>query len=101
MYQVIRNYLEWSEFARTPEQLRDAVSAVIAPIDLFAFAFLAQPKSGRPLLISIYPPDWTDYYIARGYQRRDPVILHSRLQSVYLESSDGEEVRRKRLRFLP
>lgn len=78
MYQVIRNYLEQPESARTPEQLRDAVSAVIAPIDLFAFAFLAQPNGGKPLLISTYPPDWTDHYIAQGYQCRDPVILHSR-----------------------
>lgn len=77
MYQVVRDYLERSEYACSPDQLRDAVSAVVAPIDFFAFAFLALPDGRQPLLISTYPPDWTDHYIAQGYQRRDPVILHS------------------------
>jgi DNA-binding CsgD family transcriptional regulator len=77
MLQLARDFLERSKYARTPEQLRDAVSAVIAPLDLFAFAFLALPEGAKPLLISTYPPDWTDHYIAQDYQRRDPVILRS------------------------
>ncbi len=33
MYQMIRSHLEMSEYARTPYQLRDAVHAIVAPID--------------------------------------------------------------------
>ena len=75
MYQMIRSYLERSEYARTPDQLRDAVSAIIAPIDFHSFAFLALGEP--PFLISTYPIEWTGHYVAQGYQRRDPVILHS------------------------
>lgn len=77
MLNLARDFLERSKYAHNSEQLRDAVSAVIAPMDIFAFAILAPPEGAKPLLISTYPPDWINHYIAQGYQRRDPVILRS------------------------
>ncbi len=75
MRRVVQRYLENSEYARTPDQLRDAVSAVIAPLDFHSFAFLA--LGDPPFLISSYPIAWTGHYIAQGYQACDPVILNS------------------------
>jgi Autoinducer binding domain len=75
MHRVIQRYLENSEYARSPGQLRDAVSAVIAPLDFHSFAFLA--LGDPPFLISSHPIAWTGHYIAQGYQACDPVILNS------------------------
>lgn len=37
----ILRYLEKAEFTTNPEQFRDAVVAVVAPIDLHSFAYMA------------------------------------------------------------
>jgi len=79
MQRALRDYIENAELASNPTQLRDVVEQVIRPFDFNAFAFLALPDSGdAPLLISNYDERWQDHYVARSYQKRDPVMLHSR-----------------------
>ena len=79
MRRIIRDYLEAMERASNADQLRDAVAKVISSFDFNAFAFLAMSdKDGPPLLISNYDDKWQTHYISQGYQRRDPVMLHSR-----------------------
>lgn len=87
MYQIVQDYLEQSQYARNPEELRDAVSAVIALMDFHSFAFLALGKT--PFLISSYPIAWTGHYIAQDYQRRDPVMLISQqVTDLFMWSSE-------------
>lgn len=87
MYQIIQDYLEQSQYARSPEDLRDAVDAVIALLDFHSFAFLALGKT--PFLISSYPIAWTGHYIAQDYQRRDPVMLFSeRMTELFMWSPE-------------
>lgn len=79
MLRIISDYLECAESASNEDQLRDAVAAVINLFDFSAFAFLALSHEGSPpLLISNYDERWQHHYIVCGYQRRDPVMLHSR-----------------------
>jgi DNA-binding CsgD family transcriptional regulator len=79
MQRIIREYLENAELASSPNELRDAVAQLIRPLDFNAFAFLAlSDKGSPPILVSNYDERWQTHYIAQGYQRRDPVMLHSR-----------------------
>ncbi|WP_280944198.1 autoinducer binding domain-containing protein [Mesorhizobium sp. WSM2561] len=50
-----------------------------AALDLLTFAYLSLPTraSGKPRLISNYPPRWTAHYLSNGYQTVDPVIARA------------------------
>lgn len=78
MRRIIQEYVEHTDFASNPGQLSDALAHVIRPFDFNAFAFLALPKGKPPLLFSNYDNRWQVHYVDRGYQSRDPVMLHSR-----------------------
>lgn len=78
MRRNVDDYLENVELASTPDQLREAVVKVVNPLDFNAFAFLVLPNEKPPLLISNYDERWQKHYVARSYQRRDPVMLQSR-----------------------
>lgn len=78
MRRVIHDYLEHAEAALTPDQLGETVARMIHHFDFSAFAFLALPNGKAPLLISNYDDRWQTHYVDHGYQRRDPVMLHSR-----------------------
>lgn len=59
--------------------LRAAMAAATAALDLPCFAYLALPQGrrGEVRLISSYPSGWTDHYLESRYERLDPVILRS------------------------
>lgn len=78
MRRNVDDYLKNAEFASNPDQLCNAIAKVIRPFDFNAFAFLGLPDGKPPLLISNYDERWQNHYVARSYQRRDPVMLHSR-----------------------
>lgn len=75
MQQIVRNYLEASEFARTPGQLRDAIASVIGLLDCHGFAYLtlSDNAADTPYLLSNYDVRWTTQYQTRRDHLRDPV----------------------------
>jgi len=81
MQQIVRNYLEASEFARTPDQLRNAIASVITLLDCHGFAYLTLPDddaADTPYLLSNYDVRWTTQYQARRDHLRDPVTRQAR-----------------------
>lgn len=80
MQQIVRNYLEALEFARTLDQLRDAIVAKIDLLDCHGFAYISLPdnKAEAPYLLSNYDVRWTTRYRARRYHLRDPVTRQAR-----------------------
>jgi DNA-binding CsgD family transcriptional regulator len=83
MCSAFRTYVEQLESACTEDQLRSAIAAVAAKLDVPTFAYVALPRRRNlPLrLISNYPPLWMNHYVARGYQNCDPVVGHLGLAS--------------------
>jgi DNA-binding CsgD family transcriptional regulator len=80
MQQIVRNYLEASEFARSPDDLRDAIGMVVALLDCHGFAYLTLPDdmADTPYLLSNYDVRWTTQYQARRDHLRDPVTRQAR-----------------------
>ena len=60
------------------DSLKETLNEVAAEVGLGLFAYLDVPlykrSTTKPLLISSYPKDWTDYYLANQFERIDPVI---------------------------
>jgi DNA-binding CsgD family transcriptional regulator len=56
--------------------MQDAVAALAAAFGLPLFAYISDlaRRSTIPLLISNYPPNWTDHYLNCRYDRLDPII---------------------------
>lgn len=75
MEQIIRGYLQASEFAQSVDELRDAIAGVIHLLDCHGFAYLTLPPatSDTPFLMSNYDARWTAQYQERHYHLRDPV----------------------------
>lgn len=80
MQQIVHDYLEASEFARTPDQLREAIVAVISLLDCHGFAYLtlSDDTADAPYLLSNYDVRWTTQYQARRDDLRDPVTRQAR-----------------------
>jgi LuxR family transcriptional activator of conjugal transfer of Ti plasmids len=79
MHRVFWNYVDQLEAAANNRQLREALEMVTAGLDLPLVAYLALPDKpkGRPKLITNYPEGWRSLYIARGYQRSDPIMIRA------------------------
>lgn len=80
MNSVFRNFVEilW----RNPDAtvLCDAMEQVAVALDLPSFAYLhaSRDNPAQIQLISNYPNDWTALYLARDYERFDPVVINAR-----------------------
>lgn len=65
--------------SRSPNvsELGAAMEAIVAVFDLNRFAYLYSPRESpsQVNLISNYPSDWTNHYMANAYDRIDPVIV--------------------------
>lgn len=79
MEYIFQTFLDDLELAGNIHQLRDVLAAVAVGIGLGSYAYmaLASSPSKRPKLISSYDIRWTDHYLAKRYEQRDPVILRS------------------------
>lgn len=92
---VFRNFVEilW----RNPDatMLRDAMEQVAFALDLGSFAYLhaARDNPTQFQLISNYPNDWTDLYLARDYEGCDPVVMSARTEPEPFEWGGGRWTR--------
>jgi len=77
MHRIVQEYFEGVDYAAGPSELCDTISTTAIALGFQAFAFLAVSAESEPILISTYPKEWTDCYIERGYEGRDPVILRA------------------------
>jgi len=79
MEYVLQAFLDELELAGNIHQLRNVLTAVAVGIGLGSYAYmaLANSPSKRPRLISSYDTRWTDHYLAKRYEQRDPVIVRS------------------------
>jgi DNA-binding CsgD family transcriptional regulator len=79
MEYVFQAFLDDIELAGNIHQLRAVLAAIITGLGLGSYAYLALSNSlsRRPRLVSNYDARWTDYYLAKRYEQRDPVILRS------------------------
>jgi DNA-binding CsgD family transcriptional regulator len=79
MEYIFQAFLDELELAGNIHQLRDVLAAVAVGIGLGSYAYLAlaNSPSKRPSLISSYDIRWTDHYLAKRYEQRDPVIVRS------------------------
>ncbi|WP_082190746.1 LuxR family transcriptional regulator [Bradyrhizobium pachyrhizi] len=82
MHRIFQNFIDLLSTAQDSADLREAITAAAAALDLSSFAYLALPRNGasKPTLISTYPLEWTSHYLQNRYQRIDPVIVEA-LQS--------------------
>ncbi|WP_353646011.1 LuxR family transcriptional regulator [Mesorhizobium sp. WSM2239] len=76
---VFETFLEQLSESVDETDFREAMARAAAALDLLTFAYLSLPPrpSGKPRLISNYPPPWTAHYLNNGYQRVDPVITRA------------------------
>ena len=76
MEYVLQAFLDDIELAGNAHQLRAVLAAVAVGLGLDSYAYmaLASSPSKRPKLISSYDIRWTDYYLGKRYEQRDPVI---------------------------
>ena len=102
MYRVILDYIECLARAEDAKALQDALKIIAERYDLPTFAYLLMPGTARASakLISTYPSHWTNYYLERGYERTDPIILQSGMDvrpfdwSADFSETTDEKVRR-------
>lgn len=83
MSRAFQTYVEELRSAHGPQQLREAMVAIVERYELPFFAYLARHRELKhPMrLITNYPPLWREYYQARGYENADPVIARMQLTS--------------------
>lgn len=76
---VLQAFLDDIELAGNIHQLRGVLATIIAGLGLGSYAYLALNNcpSRKPRLISSYDTRWTDHYLAKHYEQRDPVIVRS------------------------
>jgi len=76
MQRVFQRFVERLNDSCEPAAFRQAMAEASAAFDLRCFAYLRMPRDSRApaALISSYPHQWTDHYLARHYERIDPVI---------------------------
>ena len=76
---VLQAFLDDLDLAGNIHQLRNIMGTVAIGLGLGSYAYLALSNvpARRPRLISSYDIRWTDYYLAKRYEQRDPVILRS------------------------
>ena len=79
MEHILQAFLDDLELAGNIHQLRDVLAGVAVGLGFGSYAYLALANSPykRPRLISNYDIHWTDHYLAKRYEQRDPVILRS------------------------
>jgi len=79
MEYILQTFLDDLELAGNIQQLRDVLAAVAIGIGFGSYAYmaLANSPSKPPRLISSYDTRWTDHYLAKRYEQRDPVIVRS------------------------
>lgn len=79
MEYILQAFIDDLELAGNVHQLRDVLAAVTIGLGLgrYAYTALANSPSRRPKLISSYDIRWTDHYLAKHYEQRDPVIVRS------------------------
>lgn len=73
---VFQNFVETLSCGPDVTALRTAMGEAAEAFGLNRFAYLLSPHESPAdvRLISNYPSEWTEYYIANGYDRVDPVI---------------------------
>jgi LuxR family transcriptional regulator, activator of conjugal transfer of Ti plasmids len=78
MDRILQDFIDHLFESKTPTEFQEAMSEVVAALNLPWFAYLALPKGvASPLLISSYPTSWTSHYLKSGYEHLDPVILRA------------------------
>ncbi|TIL34704.1 LuxR family transcriptional regulator [Mesorhizobium sp.] len=77
---VFETFLERLSQSIDEADFRDAMAEAAGRLDLISFAYLSLPArpSGKPRLISNYPPRWTRQYLENQYEKLDPVVLRAR-----------------------
>ncbi|ADV14753.1 DNA-binding protein with HTH domain [Mesorhizobium australicum WSM2073] len=77
---VFETFLERLSQSVDEADFREALAEAAARFDLLSFAYLSLPSlpSGKPKLISNYPPRWAMQYLENQYEKLDPVILRAR-----------------------
>ncbi|WP_245459556.1 autoinducer binding domain-containing protein, partial [Mesorhizobium sp. M7A.F.Ca.US.007.01.1.1] len=77
---VFETFLERLSQSIDEADFRDAMAEAAGRLDLIFFAYLSLPArpSGKPRLISNYPPRWTRQYLENQYEKLDPVVLRAR-----------------------
>ncbi|AZO32656.1 MULTISPECIES: LuxR family transcriptional regulator [unclassified Mesorhizobium] len=77
---VFETFLERLSQSVDEADFRDAMAEAAGRLDLIFFAYLSLPArpSGKPRLISNYPPRWTRQYLENQYEKLDPVVLRAR-----------------------
>ncbi|RWP49387.1 MAG: LuxR family transcriptional regulator, partial [Mesorhizobium sp.] len=77
---VFETFLERLSQSVDEADFRDTMAEAAARLDLLSFAYLSLPSrpSGKPRLISNYPPRWTRQYLEKRYEKLDPVVLRAR-----------------------
>jgi LuxR family transcriptional regulator, activator of conjugal transfer of Ti plasmids len=76
MHRVFQRFVDCVSESPDPDSLQAALHDVSCALDLGAFAYLLMPsRPGEAVrLISNYPCEWTEHYLARHYELLDPVI---------------------------
>ncbi|RUU11541.1 hypothetical protein EOD23_10215 [Mesorhizobium sp. USDA-HM6] len=79
MQEVFETFLERLSESVDETGLRDAFARAAQEYDLLQFAYLSLPpkNTGKPRLISNYPPRWTGHYELNRYHTIDPVIVQA------------------------
>ena len=76
MDQIYLRFLRRLTESHEPDAFQRAMVEAAQAFDLSCFAYLRMPRDGKSLaaLISNYPLAWTDHYLARHFEKIDPVI---------------------------
>jgi len=79
MEHIFQEFLDDIELAGNIDQLRGIISTIAIGLGVGSYAYLAlaNAPSRRPRLISSYDVHWTDHYLTKRYEQRDPVIVRS------------------------
>lgn len=90
MKNTFQAFIDSLSQASDTSSLLDAMEKVAEAFDLTRFAYLVALRDKRAVsLISNYPGEWTDHYVASGYERADPVISRVRRMVEPFEWGEG------------
>lgn len=83
MNHVFQKFVETLSRCPDAAALGNAMEEIAVAFDLHRFAYLVSRRNNHDSarLISNYPTEWTNRYLANGYERIDPVITRVRLNS--------------------